>query len=89
MDNPITFTINGQEYTKSKKDVEKALKELLPKKVKKVNTYYIVVQGKRYSIKQALSVTLKIGYSTFITTDAHRVLEKMGFDVICTLYSDK
>ena len=85
MNGPITFTINGKEYTCSKKDVERALKGKPPEKV---NTYYIRVSGKRYPVKQALAQTLRIGKSTFITTDAHRQLEKMGFEVGCTLYSD-
>lgn len=80
----ITFKINGKGYTCSKKDVEGALKNISPEKV---NTYYIMVRGERYPVKQALAQTLKIGRSTFITTDAHRQLEKMGFEVGCTLYS--
>jgi len=85
MNKPVTFIINGKEYTHSKKDVEQALKNVTPEKV---NTYYIKVSGKRYPVKQALAQTLRIGRSTFITTDAHRQLEKMGFEVGCTLYSD-
>lgn len=85
MNTAITFTINGKQYTCSKKDVERTLKNLSPGKV---NTYYIMVYGKRYPVKQALAETLKIGRSTFITTDAHRQLEKMGFKVGCTLYGD-
>lgn len=85
MSTAISFTINGKQYTCSKKDVEKALKDVRPEKV---NTYYIRVHGKRYPVKQALSQTLRIGRSTFITTDAHRQLERMGFEVGCTLYSD-
>ena len=85
MNNHIRFKINGKEYTCSKKDVEKALTSIQPEKV---NTYYIKCNGKRYPVKQALAQTLKIGKSTFITTDAHRQLEKMGFEVGCTLYSD-
>ena len=81
----ITFTINGKEHTCSKKDVEGALKNIPPEKV---NTYFIKVHGKRYPVKQALAQTLKIGRSTFITTDAHRQLEKMGFEIGCTLYND-
>ncbi len=85
MSTDITFKVNGREYTCSKKDVTRTLKKLRPEKV---NTYYIIAHGKRYPVKQALAVTLKIGRSTFITTDAHRQLEKMGFKVGCTLYSD-
>lgn len=81
----IAFKMNGKEYTCSKKDVERTLKSILPEKV---NTYYVKVHGKRYPVKQALAQTLRIGKSTFITTDAHRQLEKMGFEVGCTLYSD-
>jgi len=81
----IAFSINGRQYTSSKKAVERTLKNISPKKV---NTYYIIVHGKRFPVKQALAETLKIGRSTFITTDAHRQLEKMGFEVGCTLYSD-
>lgn len=85
MNTDITFKINGRQYTCSKKDVERVLKNLPPEKV---NTYYIRVHGKRYPVKQALAETLKIGRSSFITTDAHRQLEKMGFEVCCTLYND-
>ncbi|MBL7197644.1 MAG: hypothetical protein ISS47_06060 [Candidatus Omnitrophica bacterium] len=87
MDKPITFMINGKKYTRSKKDVERALKER-DVKPDKINTYYVIVNKKRYPVKQALAETLKIGRSTFITTDAHRQLEKMGFEVACTLYGD-
>lgn len=87
MDQPITFIINGKKHTKSKKDVERALKE---KDVKpdKIDTYYVRVNKKRYPVKQVLAETLKIGRSTFISTVAHRQLEKMGFEVGCTLYGD-
>lgn len=85
MSTAITFKINGKEYTCSKKEVERTLKNILPEKI---NTYYITACGKRYPVKQALAETLKIGRSTFITTDAHRQLEKMGFEVGCTLYSN-
>ncbi|MCK5305906.1 MAG: hypothetical protein KAJ66_02125 [Candidatus Omnitrophica bacterium] len=81
----ISFSLNGKPYTCSKKDVEQALKNVSPERV---NTYYIMVHGKRFPAKQALAETLKIGRSTFITTAAHRQLEKMGFEVGCTLYSD-
>jgi hypothetical protein len=84
MNTAISFKINGKEYTCSKKDVERALKNIPPEEV---NTYYIRLYGKRYPVKQVLSQTLKIGRSTFITTVAHRQLEKMGFEVGCTLYS--
>ena len=85
MNKQIIFKINGREFACSKNDVEKALANIQPEKV---NTYYIKCNGKRYPVKQALAETLKIGRSTFITTDAHRQLEKMGFEVGCTLYSD-
>lgn len=85
MSTSVTFKINGREYTCSKKDVEGALKNIPPEKV---NTYYVRLHGERYPVKQALAQTLRIGRSTFITTDAHRQLEKMGFEVGCTLYSD-
>ncbi len=85
MDQPVTFIINGKEYTKSKKDVERALRGVPPDKI---DTYYATVKGTRYPVKQALAVTLKIGRSTFISTVAHRQLEKMDFDVGCTLYGD-
>ena len=83
MSTTITFKINGRQHTCSKKDVEQALKNLPPDKV---NTYYIRLHGKQYPVKQVLAETLKIGRSSFITTDAHRQLEKMGFKVGCTLY---
>ena len=85
MSGEITFKISGKEYTCSKKDVERTLKNILPEKV---NTYFVRVHGKRYPVKQALAQTLQIGKSAFITTDAHRQLEKMGFEVGCTLYND-
>jgi len=85
MSKAVTFKIRNREYTLSKQDVEKALKETPPEKV---HTYYVKIGSEKYPVKQALAQTLKIGKSTFITTDAHRQLEKMGFEVGCTLYGD-
>jgi hypothetical protein len=74
----LKFTIGGHAVQLSKEDVERALEGMNPDTVKK---YWIVISGKQFPIKQALSVATNIPPAAFISTDAYRVLSRLGFEV--------
>jgi hypothetical protein len=74
----LKFTIGGHAIQLSKEDVERALDGVNPESIKK---YWIVISGKEFPIKQALSVAAKIPPAAFISTDAYRVLSRLGFEV--------
>jgi hypothetical protein len=74
----LKFTIGGHAVRLSKEDVERALDGMNPESVKK---YWVVISGKEFPIKQVLSVATKIPPAAFISTDAYRVLSRLGFDI--------
>lgn len=74
----LTFKLAGKEYTLTSEDVEDAVKHAEPERVDK---YYIDMRGLRYPPKQVLSLALNIPLGDFISTDATRVLKKLGFRI--------
>ncbi len=74
----IQATIGGNKVTLTKKAVESALKQVRPDPIKK---YRVKVGDSEYPVKQALSVASGIPTAAFITTDAYRILTRLGFEV--------
>jgi len=74
----ISFILGGKRYELSRKRVEEALKDIVPRPLDK---YYVNVNGRDYPPKQVLSVVLRKPLVTFTTMDAQRVLHSLGFEV--------
>ena len=72
------FTIGGKRVILSKELVEKALLHVSPGSIKK---YRVKIGENEYPVKQALSVASGIPTAAFITTDAYRILTRLGFEV--------
>ncbi|MDR3485698.1 MAG: DUF5677 domain-containing protein [Bradyrhizobium sp.] len=78
MSDQTTFTVGGHKFTLSKEVVELKLKGVEPESVREV---YVEVNGKRYPIKQALSIAADLLRGSFTTHDAMRVFRKLSLVV--------
>ncbi|HLK60987.1 MAG TPA: hypothetical protein VKU00_30765 [Chthonomonadaceae bacterium] len=78
MDPSMTFTLRGKTFKMQKDDFINAMKEVQPGRVTKYST---VISGKRYPIRQVLSVVTELPAIALTSQDAYRVLEKFGFTV--------
>jgi hypothetical protein len=74
----VEFQLGGQDYTLSKEDVQDRLKHVDPEDVRK---HYVVVEGRRFPVKQALAMAIGRPVTDFISTDAIRILSNLGFEV--------
>jgi hypothetical protein len=74
----MEFQLGGQNYTLCKGDVEECLKHVEPADVRK---HYVVVEGRRFPVKQALAMAVGRPVTDFISTDAIRILSSLGFKV--------
>lgn len=72
------FRLGGQDYDLTKEDVEDHLKHAAPEDVRK---HYVVIDCRRYPVKQALSIAIGRPVTDFITTDATRIFSNLGFEV--------
>lgn len=70
------FTIGGETFSLEAKDVERKLKGVEPEAIQKL---YVVVNGERYPVKQALAVSAGLIRAGFTTHQAFRVFRKLGF----------
>jgi len=74
----MDFQLGGQGYDLSKEDVEDRLKHVVPGDVRK---HYVIVEGRRFPVKQAVAAAIGRPVADFISTDAVRVLSNLGFEV--------
>ena len=74
----LGFTIGGKKVSLSKQAVEDALKAVKPDTVKK---YSVRIGQADYPIKQVVSVASGCPPVAFISTDAYRILTRLGFEV--------
>ena len=74
----MEFQLGGQDYTLSKEDVQDRLKHVAPEDVRK---HYVLVEGRRYPVKQALAAAIGRPVTDFITTDAIRIFSNLGFEI--------
>lgn len=72
------FTIGGKSVSLTRNEVEEALKQIRPEPIKK---YSVRVGGMDFPIKQAVALAAKLPTAAFITTDAYRVLSRLGFEI--------
>jgi hypothetical protein len=74
----LSFTIGGRRVFLSWKKVEDSLRHVAPEPIKK---YRVRIGGREYPIKQALSIAADVPIARFISTDAYRILSRLGFEV--------
>lgn len=74
----LEFTIGGNKVTLTRKAVESSVRNVVPETVKK---YSVRIADREYPIKQVLSAATKIPTAAFISTDAYRILTRLGFNV--------
>jgi hypothetical protein len=74
----MSFTIDGESFSLEARDVERKLRDVTPEPIQKL---YVVVNGLRYPVKQALSVSAGLIRAGFTTHQAFRVLRKLGFEL--------
>ena len=73
---PHLFVINGQMYMKTRYTVERVLKDVKPKTLRK---YYVVVNHRRYPPKQVISALTGLGLSEFALGQCITPLRRLGF----------
>jgi hypothetical protein len=74
----LEFTLGGKKVSLNRKMVELSVKGIAPDPIKK---YWVQIGHQHYPIKQVVSVATGIPSVAFISTDAYRVLTRLGFDV--------
>jgi hypothetical protein len=72
----MDFTVGGEGFSLEPKDVERKLKGVKPEPLQKL---YVLVNGERYPVKQALAVCAGLIRAGFTTQHAFRVFRKLGF----------
>lgn len=71
------FIIDDREHYISKEDIINKFKDVKPKLVRK---HYIDVEGKKVGVKQALYDVLNIEKTSFTSSAAISILERLGFE---------
>lgn len=74
----IRVRIAGKSVTLSKEMVERTMREATPEPIKK---WWVSIGGVHFPIKQVLSAVIGLPTAAFISTDAYRVLRRLGFDI--------
>jgi hypothetical protein len=74
----VQFQLGGQDYSLSKEDVQDRLRHVAPEDIRK---HYVLVEGRRYPVKQAVAAAIRRPVTEFISTDAIRILSNLGFGV--------
>lgn len=72
----MEFILRGNEYTLTRREVEKAMEGILPDPIRQ---YFIIVNGEKYPPKQALAESLGLGRVEFTTMDASNIFRRLGF----------
>lgn len=77
MDEEREFVVGGARLRVSRQLFEDRLAGIEPEPVRK---YGVVIAGRRYPIKHAVSIGLGIPRAGFQTQEAFRVLRRLGYD---------
>jgi hypothetical protein len=78
MSEKIKFTVGGVEILLSKEDVEQKLQTVEPENIREVS---VLVNGRRYPVKQALAESTGLLRGNFTSHDAMRVFRKLTLSV--------
>jgi Family of unknown function (DUF5677) len=75
MSSKMTFTVQGNEFSLSRDDVEHRLRDVEPEDIREL---YVEVNGVKYPIKQAFQYVTGAPRSAFTSHDAMRVFRKLS-----------
>ncbi len=75
------FILNGQKYRKTQTDVIESLDTFVPLEMNCNRKYYIEHKGERFPIKQVVSEITGQPRSSFLASDAYRILLNLGFEI--------
>ncbi|MEC4682533.1 MAG: hypothetical protein VST70_02475 [Nitrospirota bacterium] len=76
MNQIIHFTVSGNRYSISKREIEQKMRGIAPESTRK---YRIAINGIDYPIKQVLESITGLSRSAFTSQEAMRVLRKFEF----------
>ena len=74
----MKFTVGGEEFSLEKKDVERKLRGVAPEPIQKI---FVIVNGAKYPVKQALALSAGMIRAGFTTQYAFRIFRKLGFQL--------
>lgn len=77
----MTFTIAGKIYEIDEDRIVEVTRKVLPNPSDRRNKHYVRVHGRMYPIKQVIHLATELPYIAFTAQHAHRILERLGFEV--------
>lgn len=75
---PIEFTASGKRMTLTRDQVLRSVKGVVPSSLR---THAVVVEGKRYPVKDVVAAATGLDPLDFNTNQARRWLQQLGFEV--------
>jgi len=75
----MDFILRGVKYSLTRDEVRTRMEGIKPKPIRK---YYVVVNRRRYPIKQVIATCLDLYYVEFGTADAAQILRRLGFKLL-------
>lgn len=74
----VHATIARHQVDLTREQVERAMRPFAPEPIQ---THYVVIERRRFPPKQVIAAVTGLDRSTFITTQARSILERLGFTV--------
>lgn len=74
----LRFILKGKAYVLSRKEIERKMQEIDPEIIA---SYYIVINKKKYPLKQVLGDSLGLSRLEFTSVDAFNILRRLGFKI--------
>ncbi len=75
----MQFVLGGKSYELAFENVVEAANRLLPDYIDGRHKYYVVIDDRRFPVKQLFAEATGLSRAEFITDDAFRHLKKLGF----------
>ena len=77
----VVFTIRSKRFDIEKDDIINTVKNVEPEPLIGKRKYYVEINGRKYPIKQVISLVTGLPRIAFTAMDAYRILTKLGFEV--------
>jgi len=74
----VKFTLRGKEFELQRDDFLIAAKATSPGRIQK---YSVIVNGKRFPIRQLVAAATAVPPIEITSQDAYRILQKFGFEI--------
>ena len=78
----MDFRLRGTRLSITPDDVRRAMRYVLPNPTDGRNKYFVELHGERFPIRQVFEAVSGFPSPRFTSQDAHRVLSRLGFDII-------